>query len=722
MINKINKAIEERKASKDPFRSKNGHSWDMAIVFKINEYNEKKLLDLEKDQAKYEEAKSKSLKTILHKLANAGLETKLFYSVQHDEVYVKIRCSLKRLKDEADRIEYSLLLEPASVSNALKLGGTNKKSGLKWPPITIPEKTMETSISPYEHISAPFQSSNTHSTYLYKKYGENSIFRSSDRVKLIHSIVTSRVEEGGANIQIQRNIVENDNSIIGYFPIHDIVELRTLEEKWLRYVQAPWKQRVDIVKDYFGEKIAFYFLFLGHYTTWLISTAWLGGLSWIIVAVADNNPNTVWMPFFAAFVSIWSTLMLEYWKRKEKKHAMEWGMVGFEAEEPTRAEFEGELTKSAIDGSPIYYYPRFKRYFKLFNSAIVIFSFIIVVISSIAGIFVLRFVLSQKKYSASLTVGSIQLGSIITSLINAVNIQVFNAVYGSVAIILTDFENHRRNTEYEDSLIVKTFLFQFVNSYASLFYIGFVKPFIVDYDPCTGSCLKEIQTTLGTIFLTRLATASIFSIVLPHINAKMTEAKETKGVEHLKISDVERAFIQPEYHVVLGTFTDYSGVVIQYGYTTMFIAAFPLATVMSFINNYVQMRVDAWKLCQLFRRPIPQSREDIGSWYHILEIMAVAAVFVNAALVAFTSTVVDNFTWNDRIWIFIGMSCGILILKHLVSMAIPDVPRDVEIQIERQEFIVGKLFKNIVDEDNSNLVLKSIPPEFTIRITDDDPF
>lgn len=721
MINKINKAIEERNKNKDPFRIKNGHSWDMVIVFKINEHNEKKDVDLAKDTARYEEAKSKSVRAILHKLANAGLETKLFYSIQHDEVYVKIRASLKRLKDEADRIEYSLLLEPASVSNALKLGGTNKKSGLKWLPINIPEKTMETSLSPYDHISAPFQQSNTHSSYLYKRYGENSIFRSSDRVKLVHSIITARIEEGGANIQVLKNIVETDNDIVGYFPLHDIVELRTLEEKWLRYIQAPWRQRVDIVKDYFGEKIAFYFLFLGHYTTWLISTAWLGAASWIVVATENNNPNTVWMPFFAAFVSIWSTLMLEYWKRKEKRHAMEWGMVGFEAEEPTRAEFEGELTQSAVDGSPVYYYPRFKRYFKLVNSGLVIFTFVIVVISSIAGIFVLRFLFTRQPYSSELTVGSVQLGSIITSLLNAVNIQFFNYVYGVVAVLLTDFENHRKNTEYEDSLVVKTFLFQFINSYVSLFYIAFVKPFIANEDPCSISCLKEIQTTLGTIFLTRLATASISSVVVPHINAKLTEARETKGVEHLKASEVEKAFMQPEYHVVLGTFTDYSGVVIQYGYTTMFIAAFPLATVMSFINNYVQMRVDAWKLCQLFRRPIPQSREDIGSWYHILEIMAVAAVFVNAALVAFTSTVVNNFTWNERIWIFIGMSCGILVAKYLISIAIPDTPREVQIQIERQEYIVGKLFKNIVDEDNSNLIFKKKAPEFTIRITDDDP-
>ena len=47
--------------------------------------------------------------------------------------------------------------------------------------------------------------------------------------------------------------------------------------------------------------------------------------------------------------------MLEFWKRKEKLTAMKWGMLDFEARERDRADFEGELITSFIDGSQTRY-------------------------------------------------------------------------------------------------------------------------------------------------------------------------------------------------------------------------------------------------------------------------------------------------------------------------------------------------------------------------------
>ena len=40
---------------------------------------------------------------------------------------------------------------------------------------------------------------------------------------------------------------------------------------------------------------------------------------------------------------------------------------------------------------------------------------------------------------------------------------------------MTEWENHRTQTEWEDSLIIKSFAFQFVNNYFTLFYIGILR-------------------------------------------------------------------------------------------------------------------------------------------------------------------------------------------------------------------------------------------------------
>jgi magnesium-transporting ATPase (P-type) len=89
-------------------------------------------------------------------------------------------------------------------------------------------------------------------------------------------------------------------------------------------------------------------------------------------------------------------------------------------------------------------------------------------------------------------------------------LQILNGIFQEIARKLNNKENHRTDTEYEDALIAKVFSFQFVNSFASLFYIGFVKPYIPTIDACVNlSCMTELQTTLGTIFLMRVTIGNV---------------------------------------------------------------------------------------------------------------------------------------------------------------------------------------------------------------------
>lgn len=77
--------------------------------------------------------------------------------------------------------------------------------------------------------------------------------------------------------------------------------------------------------------------------------------------------------------------------------------------------------------------------------------------------------------------------------------------------------------------------------------------------------------------------------------------------------------------------------VIQYGFVTLFVAAFPLAPLFALLNNIGEIRLDAYKMVKEARRPLAERVEDIGAWYGILKGLTYAAVVSNAFVIAYTS-------------------------------------------------------------------------------------
>ena len=51
---------------------------------------------------------------------------------------------------------------------------------------------------------------------------------------------------------------------------------------------------------------------------------------------------------------------------------------------------------------------------------------------------------------------------------------------------------------------------------------------------------------------------------------------------------------------------------IQYGFVTIFVAAFPLAPLFALINNIIEIRLDAYKFVTQWKRPMAARAQDIG--------------------------------------------------------------------------------------------------------------
>lgn len=131
----------------------------------------------------------------------------------------------------------------------------------------------------------------------------------------------------------------------------------------------------------------------------------------------------------------------------------------------------------------------------------------------------------------------------------------------------------------------------------------------------------------------------------------------------------------------------------------MFVVAYPLAPCFALANNYIEVRVDAIKLCKQARRPEPKGAEDIGTWYFILNIMSSLAILTNCAVLFYTSTQFKLLSSEAKVWLFFLTEHVLLSFRSLLSVIIPDMPEAVDIQLQRQQFLVDKIIECVPDDE-----------------------
>lgn len=688
------------------------YTWDMVVVFNVGDEDKQvKVWDADAGQTvtmSQAQHFQNCTADIVDRLQQAGLYTSMWYSVQRDEIYCKVSASELRLQREADRVDYDLQLDH---QKCLEYG---RALGVKLAEYTARDDVDNIKEDAWMNIYGHYNQLEPDRAFrqeLYVRYNTadadhpryNSFFRSTDRIKLTVSIAEADTEIGGAGISFSRLAGQDDHSMLAFFPLHEHEERDELMGTWTS-LRAAFVAPLTGIRNYYGESIAIYFAFLSFYNRELVLPAIIG-LGFFIYQIIDGRVDVAPIPLYALYVSLWSTMFLEKWKREEAKMRIRWGMTAFLSKEQPRPEFSGEWKPSPVDGKKIEVFPLRERLIRAAASQGVVWTLILLVIASVAGTFLFRTILVEWNQ---------EFGGIITAVINAVLIMIFNAIYGKVSFMLTDWENHRTDTEYENALISKTFLFKFVNSYNSLFYMAFVKRHDSfarrdgDETGCLNDdCLSELRQQLGTIFITMIVINNLVEVVTPVIMAKIADRQNR--ADPSVFDEVPRVKSEPENEFELApydsTFDDFDELVIQYGYVTLFVVAFPLAPLLALINNLLEVRVDSFKVCRASRRPEPRGAANIGTWYGILEIMSFIAVIVNVALIAFASPVTDDWfdTAEAKAYAFIATEHFIFIVKFAIAYFVPDEPEEYHTHLARQNYIVNVLLLGMEEEEEDEM-------------------
>nr|XP_025036500.1 LOW QUALITY PROTEIN: anoctamin-7 [Pelodiscus sinensis] len=457
----------------------------------------------------------------------------------------------------------------------------------------------------------------------------DSYFTHTQRQRIVYEILARTVygKRKCAEIGIDRLL--NEGVYAAAFPLHEgpfempeceasaeaLNPRQVLYRFWARWGCWCRYQPLDHVREYFGEKIAIYFAWLGFYTAWLLPAAAVGTVVFLagLVTMGTNTPAQEICESGGQFLMCPLCDTCQTWNISE---ICPMAKVGYLFDHPGTVFFSVFMSFWAVT---------FLEHWKRKSATL-----LCVVMIFLVSVIMYRGIVSVVMYHTGNAVLMTQAGNIAnisSTLVNLALILLMSQVYTSLAEKLTRWEMHRTQTLHEDAFTFKVFIFQFVNFYSSPFYVAFFKGRFVGYpgqygtllglrnEECgPGGCLIELAQQLFIIMVGKQIVSNIQEFVIPKLKAwrqKGQLARSPRWEEDYELIDCE------------GLFEEYLEMVLQFGFITIFVAACPLAPLFALLNNWVEIRLDAQKFVCEYRRPVAYRAQN--------------SVIVNAFLIAFTS-------------------------------------------------------------------------------------
>ncbi|RLN57250.1 hypothetical protein BBJ29_003356 [Phytophthora kernoviae] len=535
-------------------------------------------------------------------------------------------------------------------------------------------------------------------------FQQQTLFTQKDRIRLASGIVDRHI-----NLYALQSAGFLKDQM---FALHDEAALKDLRRTWALNLKMVY-QPLHKIRFYFGEKIALYFAWLEFYTKMLIFPSIAGIITFIYVDRRTDQHNRTKQGFFlvafAIFVVIWSSAFSEMWRRKNGLLGSLWGLQGFNEVFRYRPQFRGTTSYHPVtDVKVLTYEDRSKRHRWFVVSVTVVTVMVGIVIVALFGLFVLKHVINDQDYLTKRNIDTKYQTPLTLSVTvaNAIQILILNTVYRLVARKLNDLENHRTDGEYENYLAIKVFLFQFCNSFASFFYIAFIKRSAEGSCLFGDNCMKELRDQLLVLFLVRIVVGNTMEVVVPYLKHRYqlyaevkTPKDQDKKTRHNFI-EIQAKLLPYESNEA---FEDFNELAIQYGFHSLFVVAFPLTPLLALVNNIVELHVDASKLCFSSRRPFPSPAKDIGVWFYILRFMTYVTVGTNAALILWTSDLFEDTSGTVKAFgLVLAWQVG-LAASLVIERTVPDTPHVVSLLLERYDYIVDVVFKNLSEGDVSHL-------------------
>jgi hypothetical protein len=241
---------------------------------------------------------------------------------------------------------------------------------------------------------------------------------------------------------------------------------------------------VDDLCAYFGEEVAFRFSFIQHYNRWLLILSAFGSLAFAVqIGLAKATLDSSALLYYTVLLTMWSTLMVEAWIRKQKTLEYIWGLSCLEDEDDIRPQFNGVPQYNLWTGRTELCETTQHRIRRSFE----------VVFLLVSWVAIFAFQVNLTLYNGYFKVnnsGWMDLGIMSTQVITFVVQETLAGACHSLSIKLTDFEDWRTQDNHAAALGFKFVAYQLFNYYLVLLLTAFYGS---NGAPCIASSPQHLE-------------------------------------------------------------------------------------------------------------------------------------------------------------------------------------------------------------------------------------
>jgi len=610
-----------------------------------------------------------------------GIEIKLeLRNSSSKDVFLLLYCNGEETYEKlADIFDYELQLKPYALNyrepsekynnsninlNKRKLSSSdkslgysktiniNKISDLKLPSLLYEFQTKEKEFK----FSPPYRDFNINKESKYRRYLPNdeshlckndpdfsreleptechkncSKFRSIDKFRLIHQslnyiMTISHLYKNG----LLKMIINKRNNIV-----YQELNIFKLFFNLIKFGKSDYLYTVNTIRNFFGESVAFYFLWIYFFSLWSLPPIIIGIFIYSIPFLKSQKQETVKkilnfldsydLPsiIFGLIILVCTWMFLKSWEQKEKIFRYLWGVEKEENTNSISEYFVPDKIEPFILGENIMessYYTKFKKIISVFI---------------IIWLILMRIYLDYLIYNPHLLKDT-QITNFIKQFqiwipLVIKMISVFN---NYIANLLSIWENYETKSKQQSSFAWKLVLLEFFNYYTTLTRVAIVNNW--DYQ-------QQMKKTIY-IFLSLDIGTSIFEFfiqLIKYLYKNGTLSTSNKINKKKKISSTIEHQI---YSQQISNIIPYMNKrMIRFGYLCIFSAQAPLTPIIIFGVNLIETFFELYKFFYLYRVEIIEKARGIGVYNSIIQTMFFVGMLVNVVLVFFHQNERQNF-------------------------------------------------------------------------------